>query len=424
MVEAKDAEIGVLRGELNAERELRRRLELRLAELERRLSMGSDDSGTPSSKERIGAKEARRARQQSERERRKDRRRGGQPGHEGKGLARDPDPGEKKNAEPPAECRKCRAGLDGAQAAGFRWAQVIDAEIIKKVTEWALPGLACPCCGTVTFADAPPGAYAGSVSYGPVLNAAAVLLTAYGNVPPERAAQLIGMLLGTKVSPGWVDKASSRLSALLGKAGLDAAMLAALAGEKTLAADETPVNVLDKTAQPSGPDEKEEDPEEKDGTAAAGAPQVLIVRTPDGRLTWLQAIASRRKAAVAAGIPAAFAGWLITDGYTGYQHLLSRLAGIAAVLRARDPQMPRRGETRPRRAPVLGRRHHRHPARGAPGRRGSPRPRRHQPRPAGPRRPAGTLRHRRHGRDHPQPAAGLAPRQPPRLRPRRLAARL
>ena len=111
VVEAKDAEIGVLRGELNAERELRRRLELRLAELERRLSMGSDDSGTPSSKERIGAKEARRARQQSERERRKDRRRGGQPGHEGKGLARDPDPGEKKNAEPPAECRKCRAGL-------------------------------------------------------------------------------------------------------------------------------------------------------------------------------------------------------------------------------------------------------------------------------------------------------------------------
>ena len=55
----------------------------------------------------------------------------------------------------------------------------------------------------------PPGAHAGSVSYGPVLNAAAVLLTAYGNVPPERAAQLIGMLLGTGVSPGWVDKASS-----------------------------------------------------------------------------------------------------------------------------------------------------------------------------------------------------------------------
>ena len=123
---AKDAEIAVLRREVDAERELRRRLELRLAELERRLSMDSSDSGTPSSKERIGAKEARRARQQSERVRSKDRKRGGQPGHQGKGLQRDPDPDEGKDAEPPAECRRCRAGLDGAEPAGTRWAQVID----------------------------------------------------------------------------------------------------------------------------------------------------------------------------------------------------------------------------------------------------------------------------------------------------------
>jgi transposase len=56
---------------------------------------------------------------------------------------------------------------------------------------------------------------------------------------------------------------------------------------------------------------------------------VLITRTPDGRLAFLQAMASRRKAALAAGLPATFTGYLITDGYTGYQHLLlSRLAGI------------------------------------------------------------------------------------------------
>jgi hypothetical protein len=124
-----------------------------------------------------------------------------------------------------------------------------------------------------------------------------------------------------------VDKASARLAAQLGKAGFDAAMLAALAGQDALAADETPVNVLDKNApQPAAGEEGEEqDPEEK---AAAGAPHVLIVRTPDGRLTWLQALASRRRGDVAAGIPAAFTGLLMTDGYTGYQHLLSRLAGI------------------------------------------------------------------------------------------------
>ena len=73
---------------------------------------------------------------------------------------------------------------------------------------------------------------------------------------------------------------------------------------------------------------KKQDPEEKDGKAAAGAPHVLITRTPDGRLTFLQAIGSRRKDAIAAGLPALFTGCLITDGYTGYQHLLSRLAGI------------------------------------------------------------------------------------------------
>ena len=326
VIGAKDEQIAALAAALEASLERERRLELRLAEVERRLSMDSSDSGTPSSKERIGAKEARRARQQSERERSRDRKRGGQPGHEGKGLKRDPGPGEKKDAAPPAECRSCRASLDGADAGEPRWAQVIDVEFARKVTEWALPGLLCPCCGTVTFAEPPPGAHQGSVSYGPALNAAAVLLSCYGNVPPERAAQVIGMLLGIEVSAGWVDKAAARVNAQLGKAGFDEAMLAALAGQDVLAADETPVNVLDGSAPAAAPEEKDEpDPEEKDGKAAAGAPHVLITRTPDGRLTFLQAIGSRRKGSVAAAVPASFTGYLITDGY---QHLLSRLAGI------------------------------------------------------------------------------------------------
>ncbi len=323
---AKAAEIEALRAGLAAERELRRRLELRLAELERRLGMDSTDSGTPSSKERIGAKEARRARQQSERERRKDRRRGGQPGHQGNGLARDLEPDERKDAEPPAECRRCGTGLAGTEAVEPRWAQVIDAQVVRTVTEWLLPGLACRCCGTVTFAEPPPGAHQGAVSYGPALNAAAVVLTSYGNVPPERAAQVMGMLLGIPVSAGWVDKAAARVAAQLGKAGFDAAMLAALAAEDVLAADETPVNVLDRTG-PAPEQEDEADPEQED-KAAAGAPHVLITRTPDGRLTFLQAIGSRRKDAIAAGLPARFTGCLITDGYAGYQHLLGRLAGI------------------------------------------------------------------------------------------------
>ena len=166
VVEAKDAENQVLRAELDAARERERRLELRLAELERRLRIDSTDSGTPTSKEPIGARERRRAeRQQSERERRKDRRRGGQPGHRGRGLARDPDPGEREDADPPAQCRRCGTRLGGAAPTVPGWAQLVDVQVTRMVTEWALPGLVCPCCGTAAIAAPPSGAHAGSVSF-------------------------------------------------------------------------------------------------------------------------------------------------------------------------------------------------------------------------------------------------------------------
>jgi transposase len=325
VIEAKDAENAALRAglagmraELEAERELVRRLELRVAELERRLRMDSSDSGMPSSKEPLGAKERRRAErrgQQSERERRADRKPGGQPGHPGTGLSRDPDPDEREGAGPPAQCSRCGTSLAGARDAGSSWAQVVDVSIARKVTEWLLPMLMCPCCGAVTTAAAPPGAHAGTVSYGPVLNAAAILLATFGNVPPERSAHLIGMLLGVPVSAGFVDKAASRLSGRLEAAGFDEAMRTALAGEPVLAADESPVNVLARDADP------------QTGEPETGAPHVLVIRTPSERLVWLRALASRRAAGIVA-LLSFFTGFLITDGYTAYQQLLPKLAGI------------------------------------------------------------------------------------------------
>ena len=318
VVEAKDAENAMLRAELAAERELRRRLELRIAELERRLRQDSSDSGTPSSREPIGAKERRRAehrkRDVSERVRRKDRKPGGQPGHPGTGLSRDPDPEERKDAAPPAQCSRCGTSLAAAQDAGSSWAQVVDVSITRKATEWLLPMLKCPCCGAVTTAAAPPGAHAGTV-YGPVLNAAAVLLAAFGNVPPERSAHLICMLLGVPVSAGFVDKANARLSRRLEAAGFDDAMQAALADEPVLAADESPVNVLARDADPDT------------GEPQTGAPHVLVIRTPSERLVWLRALASRRAEGIVA-LLSFFTGFLITDGYTAYQQLLPKLAGI------------------------------------------------------------------------------------------------
>ena len=319
VVEAKDSENAVLRAELSAALDRERRLELRIAELERRLGMDSSNSGTPSSKEPIGAKERRKAerrdRNTPERERRKDRKRGGQPGHPGAGLSRDRDPDERKTADPPAECSGCGASLAGVSAAGSSWAQVWDVKIARWVTEWLLPSLLCRCCGKLTTADAPPGAYPGTISYGAGINAAAVLLSGYGNVPSERAARLIAMLLGMPVSPGFVDWASARLDEKLQAAAFDDAMQAALADEPVPGADETPVNVLTRDTDP------------ETGEPEEGAPHVLIVRPPGGKLTWLRGMGSRRAAAITA-ILSFFTGILITDGYTACQQMLTDLAGI------------------------------------------------------------------------------------------------
>jgi transposase len=252
VIEAKDAENAVLRAELEVSREQFRRLELRVAELERRQRQDSTTSGTPPSKDPVGARERRKAerkaRQSSERDRNADCKRGGQPGHRGAGLSRDPDPDEREEVPPPAECSRCGSGLDPARRAGTWWSQVRDVRITSFVTEYLLPLLACPCCGEVNAAKVPPWAYPGSISYGPGISTAAVLLQSYGNVPSERTANLIGMLLGVPVSPGFVDLASERLSSRLDDAGFDEAMRAALGEEPVLAADETPVNLLDPAA--------------------------------------------------------------------------------------------------------------------------------------------------------------------------------
>ncbi len=77
----------------------------------------------------------------------------------------------------------------------------------------------------------------------------------------------------------------------------------------------------------------------------SGPGRNTIVGTPDERLRLLLALASRRKGSVSAGIPGAFTGYLMTDGYTGYQHLLPRLSGIQqccqhVIRRARQVMKP------------------------------------------------------------------------------------
>jgi hypothetical protein len=315
---AKDAELAAVLAAKDAEtaelREALRELTLRVAELERQRGSGSDDSGTPTSRESIAAKARRKAeraakreRDTSSRERSADRSRGGQPGHPGRGLVRDPAPQHRERVDPPTECRGCGADLADAKDAGTAWSQCWDVRVIRSRTEYLLPRRRCTCTA-ITTARPPMGGPVNGIWFGPVLNTAAVALTAFGNVPTERAAHLVGMLTGQQVSAGFVDRANARLAEQLSAAGFDDALLAALLAEPVLTADETPVEVVTPTTD-TGTGER------------VGAPHVLVLRTPDERLVRLTASDSRRHADVVASLRT-FTGYLIVDGYGGYQKLI------------------------------------------------------------------------------------------------------
>ena len=307
---ARDAQIGELQAVVHA-------LGLQVAELQRRLGSGSDDSGTPSSKESIGAKARRKAERKARREldggssrqRSAERSRGGQPGHPGHGLARDSDPAQRLPVDPPAACRGCGDDLSGATDAGTAWSQIWDVKIIPWRIEYLLPRRRCGCT-TTTVACPPDGGHVNGISFGPVLNTAAVALTAFGNVPTERTSQLIDILYGQNVSAGFVDRANTRLAGKLTTAGFDRAMLAALLAEPVLAADESPVQVVTPAVDPDT------------GLPLPGSPHVLAIRTPDERLAWLAGLTSRSYDTVTAALRT-FAGHLIVDGYGAYQRLLT-----------------------------------------------------------------------------------------------------
>jgi hypothetical protein len=195
------------------------------------------------------------------------------------------------------------------------WAQVWDivAVTLQKV-HYLLPRRRCGCGKTTTAA--PPFGAAGTVVYGPNVNAAAILLASEGNVPIERTAALMAMMLSAPVSAGFVARALERLAQRLQDSGFDEAMKAALGAEDVLCADETPTNVISKNT-------------DEHGQPVPGSPHAVTVRTPDARLVWYAAMGSRSKTDIAGlGVLEGYAGYLVRDDYTGWHQFDTQLAGV------------------------------------------------------------------------------------------------
>ena len=184
---------------------------------------------------------------------------------------------------------------------------------LEKV-HYLLPRRRCGCGKTTTAA--PPLGTAGTVVYGPNLNAAAILLASEGNVPIERTAMLMQALLSVPVSSGFVARALQRLAQRLAAAGFDDAMKTALRAEEVLCADETPTNVISKNT-------------DEHGQPVPGSPHAVTVRTPDARLVWYAAMGSRTKIDIAGlGVLDDYAGYLVRDDYAGWHQFDAQLAGV------------------------------------------------------------------------------------------------
>jgi transposase len=211
----------------------------RLARLERAVSRNSGNSGMPPSADDLPGKTP-----PAPRPERGDgkKRQGKQRGAPGAHLAWSQNPGRKEDLFPEGTCG-CGRDLAGAEDLGTAASrQVIDTPVVTAtVTQYDGHAVQCR-CGQVHVAVPPAGAgEAGTVAYGPNLQAWAVFLLVMHHVPVERCAGVIGALTGTRPSEGLVHAMIARAAkAVRWACTLIRALVITAA---VLCADETPIRV-------------------------------------------------------------------------------------------------------------------------------------------------------------------------------------
>jgi transposase len=172
-------------------------LQARVVELERRLGQDSSNSSKPPSSDGL-RKPARIERRGDEGAAR--RRLGKQPGAPGAHLAQVAEPDEVV-WHAADRCGGCGADLAGAAVVGVEARQVFDLPALRLgVTEHRAERRRCA-CGSTTRAAFPAHVRA-AACYGPGVRALVCYLCVHQHLPVDRAAQLIGDVLGASVATG------------------------------------------------------------------------------------------------------------------------------------------------------------------------------------------------------------------------------
>jgi transposase len=210
----------------------------RLAKLERAVSRNSGNSSMPPSADDLPGKTA----PEPKPKRGGKKRQGRQPGAPGAHLAWSENPGKRKDLFPEGTC-PCGRDLADADDLGVAAShQVIDTPVVTAaVTQYDGHAVACR-CGQVHAAAPPAGAgEAGTVTYGPNLQAWCVFLLVMHHVPVERCAGIIEALTGTRPSDGFVHGMLARAAKAV--RGVNMLIRALIITASVLCADETPIRV-------------------------------------------------------------------------------------------------------------------------------------------------------------------------------------
>lgn len=163
--------------------------------------------------------------------------RGGQPGHDKHERALIPvEDCASVHDHRPAHCRGCGGRLSGRDPEPLRQQIWELPEIQPLVTEHRRHRLTCPCCGTHTCGELPPGV--GPSQAGPRLKAFVVLLLGALRQSKRKTAWFLESVLNIPCSPGWVVKLQTQATAALRPAYDD--LVARLPAQDKLNIDETP----------------------------------------------------------------------------------------------------------------------------------------------------------------------------------------
>ena len=263
-----------------------------LAQLRERIGRNSRNSSKPPSSDGPGFKPAPRRKGSG-------RKRGGQQGHPGAG----PEllPMERCDAveeHHPDACRRCGTLLQGEDPEPLRHQVIEIPPITPLVIEHRLHRLVCPCCSTSTCAELP--AEVEPSRYGPRLSALVGLLGSAFPLSFGGTQALLDQLLGVDISRGAIATIRERLCAALQQP----------VEEALEAARQQPVAYVDETGAPTG---------NADGGNPEGRRGWQWVMVTPLVTVFLQGLS--RSAAAAMELLGAFAGIVVSDRFSAYNHL-------------------------------------------------------------------------------------------------------